>query len=168
MYYDGYMPLPDSPPRALEFIHSEHLSDVLDSPAAIRRARQFRDVLTRLLTDEARGTGARDDDLAELNRVLRKATASRGLVPTVRGYGWGWTTEPGPLLQVIFPAAWSASQLLSGELRHRLKCCDACGRLHFDRSRNASRRWCEMEGCGNRAKVRRHRGGQKSEVGSRK
>ncbi len=151
------MPLPDRPPPAIEFIHSDRISDPADTPATVRGVRQFRDTLTRLLTDEARGTGSRDDDLEQLNRVLTRAATSRGLVPTVRGYGWGWTTEPTPLLRLIFPPAWSAAQLLSGEMRHRIKCCDACGRLHFDLSRNASRRWCEMDGCGNRAKVRRHR-----------
>lgn len=151
------MPLPDSPPRALDFIHSDHASDPVLTSATVRGIREFRGMLTRLLTDEARGTGARDDDMAHLNRVLTRAATSRGLVPTVRGYGWGWTAEPSPLLRMIFPPAWSAAQLLAGDLRHRLKCCDACGRLHFDLSRNASRRWCEMEGCGNRTKVRRHR-----------
>lgn len=151
------MPLPVSQPYALEFIHSPAAADPAATPATVRGVRQFRDMLTRLLTDEARGIGARDEDLAHLNRVLARATASRGLVPTVRGYGWGWTTSPPPLIRLTFPAAWSAAQLLTGELRHRLKCCDECGRLHFDRSRNASRRWCEMEGCGNRTKVRRHR-----------
>lgn len=152
------MSLPDGPPRALDFIHNDRVSDPSETPATIHAVRAFRDTLTRLLTDEARGVGARDEDLGELNRVLTRAAAARGLVPTVRGYGWGWITEPSPVIRMLFPPAWSAAQLLSGEMRHRLKCCGECGRLHFDRSRNASRRWCEMEGCGNRAKVRRHRG----------
>ncbi|HSG18327.1 MAG TPA: CGNR zinc finger domain-containing protein, partial [Anaerolineae bacterium] len=29
--------------------------------------------------------------------------------------------------------------------------------LFIDTSRNRSRRWCSMESCGNRAKVRQHR-----------
>jgi predicted RNA-binding Zn ribbon-like protein len=41
----------------------------------------------------------------------------------------------------------------------RLKVCpaDDCLWAFFDRSRNRSRRWCEMEICGNRAKVRSYR-----------
>jgi predicted RNA-binding Zn ribbon-like protein len=33
---------------------------------------------------------------------------------------------------------------------------DTCGWLFVDTSRNHSRRWCDMEDCGNRAKARRH------------
>lgn len=40
----------------------------------------------------------------------------------------------------------------------RVKCCpgDACGWLFLDETRNARRRWCMMETCGNRAKARRN------------
>ncbi|HKY50726.1 MAG TPA: CGNR zinc finger domain-containing protein [Candidatus Limnocylindria bacterium] len=37
-------------------------------------------------------------------------------------------------------------------------CADAnCRRLFIDRSRNRTRRWCDMAACGNRAKQRRMR-----------
>ncbi|MFG1928500.1 CGNR zinc finger domain-containing protein [Cryptosporangium sp. NPDC048952] len=41
--------------------------------------------------------------------------------------------------------------------RPRLEACRAldCGWLFLDNSRNASRRWCEMDDCGNRARGRR-------------
>ena len=42
---------------------------------------------------------------------------------------------------------------------------DTCGWLFLDTTRNHSRRWCDMRGCGNRAKVRRHR--QKQRRGRR-
>jgi predicted RNA-binding Zn ribbon-like protein len=35
---------------------------------------------------------------------------------------------------------------------------DTCGWLFLDLTKNLSRRWCDMKGCGNRAKVRRYRG----------
>jgi predicted RNA-binding Zn ribbon-like protein len=155
--YDGYMSLSQQPLTALDFVHNRDTPEEPETPATRRAAQRFRAVLTRILTDEARGVGAGDDDLAALDRVLARAGAARGLVPTVRGYGWGWTRDPGAIVRRLFPAAWSTVQLLTGEARHRLKCCDGCGRLFLDRSRNRSRRWCEMEACGNRAKVRRHR-----------
>jgi len=41
----------------------------------------------------------------------------------------------------------------------RLKVCadETCAWAYYDVSRNASRAWCSMESCGNRAKARRHR-----------
>ena len=40
----------------------------------------------------------------------------------------------------------------------RMKSCPGahCGWLFYDTSRNRSRRWCNMDGCGNRAKARRY------------
>ena len=51
----------------------------------------------------------------------------------------------------------AAYRLLTGPALARLKRCVACPWLFLDRSRNGSRRWCSMEHCGNRAKVRAHR-----------
>jgi len=44
------------------------------------------------------------------------------------------------------------------EERARVKECDSdtCDWLFLDRSRNRSRRWCDMSDCGNRAKARRY------------
>jgi predicted RNA-binding Zn ribbon-like protein len=36
----------------------------------------------------------------------------------------------------------------------RVRQCPECGFLFFDRSKNNSRRWCDMATCGNRAKLR--------------
>ncbi len=43
--------------------------------------------------------------------------------------------------------------------RDRFRVCDAddCGLVFYDESRSNNRRWCSMQRCGNRAKVRAHR-----------
>ncbi len=141
----------------LEFVHNRDRWEEEPTESARAAVDRFRLRLERILSDEATGRGAREDDLDALDQVLSRAAAARGLVPTVRGYGWGWRRDPGPVVRRLFPAAWSAAQLLAGDLRHRLKCCDGCGRLFVDASRNRSRRWCDMRECGNRAKVRKFR-----------
>jgi predicted RNA-binding Zn ribbon-like protein len=141
----------------LDFVHN---LDQGDEPLdGTRRAAvdRLRGLLERILTAEARGIGASDADLDALDAVLSRAGAARGLVTTVRGYGWGWRRDPGPVVRRLFPAAWSAARLLASDERHRLKCCAGCDRLFLDHSRNRSRRWCDMRTCGNREKVRRHR-----------
>lgn len=50
----------------------------------------------------------------------------------------------------------SALSLLPGEAVRRLRICPNCGWLFLDRSRNASRMWCDMTVCGNRNKARLH------------
>ena len=126
--------------------------------------RRFRELLTRILRSEAGGIGAADRDLREFNRLLSRAGERRGVVSTVRGYGWGWVADPGRLLAELFPVLWSAAALLTGEDRHRLKLCQGCGLLFLDQSRNRSRRWCDMGSCGNRAKQRRLRD-RRGEIG---
>jgi predicted RNA-binding Zn ribbon-like protein len=101
--------------------------------------------------------GASPSDLAALNRILAKSGARRGLIPTVRGYGWGWLDGAAEPERLLWPVAFSAARLLEGPDLGRLKGCDGCGRLFLDASRNRTRRWCDMQGCGNRAKVARHR-----------
>lgn len=149
---------PEQLPACFVFLHIPFdPADPEPSPAVRAAVLRIRDFLERLLGDEARGVGVSDTDLAQLDRALARAGQSRGIVPTVRGYGWGWRRDPGEVPRRTFPALWSAGQLLTSEDRHRLKRCDGCGQLFLDRSRNRSRRWCVMEGCGNRAKVRRFR-----------
>ncbi len=48
---------------------------------------------------------------------------------------------------------------LLGSSRERFRICDAadCGLVFYDESRSNNRRWCSMQRCGNRAKVRAHR-----------
>lgn len=54
--------------------------------------------------------------------------------------------------------ALDASELLGRpEERARLRVCEGCGEVFYDRSPAGRRRWCSMQTCGNRAKARRHR-----------
>jgi predicted RNA-binding Zn ribbon-like protein len=50
-------------------------------------------------------------------------------------------------------------QLRSDDNADRIRRCDAsdCDLIFFDESRSNNRRWCSMQRCGNRAKVRAHR-----------
>jgi predicted RNA-binding Zn ribbon-like protein len=59
--------------------------------------------------------------------------------------------------RILGPVAWAAMDLLRGDELGRLKQCPAhdCHWLFLDRSKNGSRRWCEMSTCGERAKKRR-------------
>jgi predicted RNA-binding Zn ribbon-like protein len=60
---------------------------------------------------------------------------------------------------VLWPVSWSAAELLTHGPLDRIRECPGqgnCGWLFLDVSKNASRRWCDMRVCGNRAKARRH------------
>ncbi|HLY04815.1 MAG TPA: ABATE domain-containing protein [Rhizomicrobium sp.] len=71
-----------------------------------------------------------------------------------------WTWEPPELLDApLWPVVHNAGELLASETLARLRECasETCGWFFLDLTKNRSRRWCAMSGCGNRAKVRRFR-----------
>jgi len=61
--------------------------------------------------------------------------------------------------QALSAMAREAVALFGAESRERIRACaaDDCGLIFFDESRSNNRRWCSMQRCGNRAKVRAHR-----------
>lgn len=61
--------------------------------------------------------------------------------------------------QALSTIARDAVDLFSPGNTERVRCCSGadCDVVYLDTSRAASRRWCSMQRCGNRAKVRAHR-----------
>jgi predicted RNA-binding Zn ribbon-like protein len=61
--------------------------------------------------------------------------------------------------QVLSTLARDAIDVFSSLDEERVRACDAdnCRMVYHDESRTNNRRWCSMEHCGNRAKVRAHR-----------
>jgi len=61
--------------------------------------------------------------------------------------------------QVLSTLARDAIEVFSALDEGRVRACDAdnCRMVYHDESRTNNRRWCSMEHCGNRAKVRAHR-----------
>ena len=63
------------------------------------------------------------------------------------------------VLSLLIPIVESAADtLVLDELTRVRRCAGAdCSRVFHDATRNGARRWCDMSGCGNRAKAARHR-----------
>jgi predicted RNA-binding Zn ribbon-like protein len=96
----------------------------------------------------------RPDDIATLNA----AAALPPLVP-VLGPDGDTTFATPTVTAALSTVARDAIELFGGPLARRIRVCAAenCGLLFVDTSRSGQRRWCSMELCGNRAKVRTHR-----------
>ncbi len=97
--------------------------------------------------------------LDALNRAIRRSSEGRRLeIEGTRGT-WRWDVSARDLERVVWPAVWSAGELLSSAEADRVRQCagSGCAWLFLDRSKSRSRRWCDMTVCGNRAKARRHR-----------
>lgn len=93
-----------------------------------------------------------------LNQNISRALNKRELVTQEQGFSWRWITGAPSLDFLLGPIALSAAELLVSPDLPRVRLCmgDHCAWLFVDRTKNLSRRWCDMAVCGNRAKSRRH------------
>jgi len=92
-----------------------------------------------------------------LAQAHARALALAALTPVGANFGWSWQAREAPVEAILGPISLSALTLLQQADLTRVKQCqgDKCGWLFFDATKNKSRRWCEMEICGNRAKQKR-------------
>ena len=138
-----------------------HRLAVADSKAAekvYRRAIDLRESLFHLFAAIAGGKAPSEPDFAILNDNLPQALSHLRIAPAQRDFAWNWRSEP-VLDSPLWPVTWSAATLLTSREVNRLGICAddrGCGWLYIDLSRNHSRRWCDMNDCGNRNKVRRY------------
>lgn len=125
---------------------------------ALSAALELRALLYRILAAVGRDEAPDVDDVRALNLKVSKALPHLELVACATGYRWAWR-EDDALESVLWPIIGSAAELLTSSDLGKVKLCaaDGCGWLFIDASRNRSRRWCDMSGCGNRAKARRYR-----------
>lgn len=88
------------------------------------------------------------------------AVANAEATPDDTGARLTWLSDDlvAPLRIVDYDAG---RLFLSGETS-LVKECETCPWLFLDRSRNHSRRWCDMQVCGSRAKMRRYLGARRS------
>ncbi|WP_225770217.1 ABATE domain-containing protein [Inquilinus sp. Marseille-Q2685] len=98
------------------------------------------------------------DAVALLQAEVAEAASRRRLTGSAAGGAWR-DEPPGDGTAGRHRLAMDALDLLLGGEPARLKRCAGhdCAWLFYDRSKNASRRWCLMSDCGTADKVRRFR-----------
>jgi predicted RNA-binding Zn ribbon-like protein len=146
--------------RVLTPQDAEWLAQVAVGPLGdrlLREALALREDVHALGAAVAAGVIAPPERVESLARTHARALAQARLAPTAGQFGWTWSTREAPVEAVIGPVSLSALALLQQADLTRVKQCqgERCGWLFFDATRNRSRRWCEMEVCGNRAKQKR-------------
>jgi len=127
---------------------------------ALARAVTIREVIYRIMSGLAHGGEPAGRDLATLNGTLAGALRRSRIAARAGSdtgcFAWEIAGRIDDFDRVLWPVLKSAADLLTSTELHRVKqCADdrGCGWLFIDRSKNRSRRWCSMKGCGNRAKV---------------
>ncbi|QKF51948.1 CGNR zinc finger domain-containing protein [Pseudomonas graminis] len=120
----------------------------------------FREALYRLLLPMALDHSADQVSLDALNQALADTADQRLLVLTPAGVIWRWRVgdDLGSMTAgFIGRLAVQASILLTSGDLSRLRACATpdCDWLFLDTSKNGRRRWCQMNVCGAREKVKR-------------
>ena len=88
----------------------------------------------------------------DLNVILQ--AARKRAVLDINGSGFSWhfpdiEEDPTGFLQPVVNSA--ANFLVESDMKRLKRCSDPdCGWLFYDTSKNRSRRWCSMKGCGKR------------------
>jgi predicted RNA-binding Zn ribbon-like protein len=122
------------------------------------RAKELREALFRIFSALAAHERPAGADLELFNRELAEAFSHLRVAESGGGFAWSFCEEEA-LESVLWPVARSAADVLMKDDPARVRMCEApdgCGWLFYDETRNATRRWCSMKDCGNRAKARRH------------
>jgi len=123
----------------------------------LERAVETREAIAAVFQAVARGARVPEGPLARLEAACAEAWHARTLAPRDARAAWTWRgPEPAPE-RPFLAAALDAERLLTeGDVARVRECGDPeCAWMFLDVSRNRSRRWCSMEGCGNRNKARR-------------
>lgn len=127
--------------------------------AVLARGVALREAAMRAFSAFARRKPPEARDLELIGREAAAALARRRIAQTGKQITWTWDDEL-TVERVLWPIAQSGSELLTSEQDRAIvrECAsDTCEWLFLDRTRNHSRRWCDMADCGNRAKQKRSR-----------
>ena len=132
--------------------------DEADGPVSdgeFRDARLLRAAIARAATSASRGRAAEPEDIDVINLVA----ATPDIPPALAGGTRQAGRSRARVGQVLSELAREAVALLADDGAARIRECaaDDCSIVFYDESRSNNRKWCSMQRCGNRAKVRAHR-----------
>lgn len=121
-------------------------------------ARDLREAIYRVFSAVAAGQTPAATEVSVLSDAATSAWTHHRIAPSDAGFAWELVLDPGSLELPLWPVARSAAELItSADLTSVRECAlETCSWLFLDRSKNHSRRWCDMKSCGNRSKARRH------------
>lgn len=123
-----------------------------------RKILEVRKIVYRVADIVIRGEDPDSVPWATFNRFLGDAMSRLMIVKRADDFVWEFPDLVREPVGFLWPILRSFAELITSSDRDRLKRCadPTCGWIFLDMSKNRSRRWCSMEGCGNRSKVRNY------------
>ena len=161
-YLSSYTDLLVWSARRAEVIGEDEAEQVLnvaerrpkEAQAVFKRAIALRETIHRVFAALAHETEPTKRDMFALNQARAQALAHSRVERAHHGFVVEWD-DASALERMLWPIALAAAELLTSNDLARVRQCSGCDWLFLDTSRNHMRRWCQMQACGNRAKVRR-------------
>jgi predicted RNA-binding Zn ribbon-like protein len=145
------------PPGAAKRLAARAERDPRRAAAVYELGIALRESIWAVFSALASGDSPRDADLDLIADAAADGAARSRLVYDKAGVSWSLPADSDELDRPLWDIARSAADLLTSGDHERIKQCASttCEWVFLDRSRNRSRRWCDMSDCGNRAKARR-------------
>ncbi len=139
----------------VEHLSAEAAANPSAADAVAAQARALREALYRLLQPIAVGEAPEDAEVDGVRHAMADAF-KHAEITSVMPLRWSIPVRSvRDLPRLVALSAWRLLQF--DDLTRLRQCRDAaCGWLFLDRSKNASRVWCNAADCGNRTRVRRH------------
>jgi len=130
-----------------------------EAAATLKRALALRGAIYGISVAIINRMETRSSDLDLVNRELTIAHDHVRLGGGRENFVWEWKDSKNSLDQLLWRIADSTANMLTTDDLGRLRECpgESCGWLFLDTSKNSRRQWCDMQTCGNLAKVRRFR-----------
>ena len=147
-----------SAPPLIQRARQRATGDPAAAAQAGNEAIALRETIYRIFTAIAAGQTVTAGDLAHLNHALALTPPRVRLIAGAKGFGWAAKDAVPAVPALLAPVLWSAADLLTFADNRRLRRCAnrECLWLFMDHSKGGTRRWCDMNSCGNRAKAKRH------------
>lgn len=118
-------------------------------------ARVLRGAVSRAASARSSGESIRSNDIDLINLFA----ATPDIAPSLSGGARQAGRSHARVSQSLSVLAREAVEIFAADPADRIRQCTAegCGLTFYDGSRSNNRRWCSMQRCGNRAKVRAYR-----------
>jgi predicted RNA-binding Zn ribbon-like protein len=126
-----------------------------EAESAFLAARTLRDLLYRIFSNAAKGSEPNKKDMENFVPLYGESISRSQLIKTGTHFTTTWKMDE-TLDTMLWPIIYSAGELLQSDDLAHVKECPGCGWLFLDTSKNQSRRWCSMNTCGARDKMRRY------------
>jgi predicted RNA-binding Zn ribbon-like protein len=128
------------------------------SRGVLTASKRFREVLGAVLYNAVEGRTPSDNSLRLLSSFMNEAQSARLLDWRKGRLTWTLNCGHAPELP-LWKLSIATAALLASEQSSKVRACGnaECRWLFLDTSKNQSRRWCDMNLCGNRLKARRFR-----------